>query len=37
MRDPIVMSRDLVRPVTLAGDPDVIHAQVDFDVVLEPL
>jgi len=36
-RDPIVMSRELVRPVTLAGDPDVIHAHVDFDVVLEPL
>jgi protocatechuate 3,4-dioxygenase beta subunit len=36
-RDPIVMSRDLVRPVTLAGDPGTIHANVDFDIVLEPL
>jgi protocatechuate 3,4-dioxygenase beta subunit len=36
-RDPILMSRDLVRPVTLAGDPGMIHASVDFDVVLERL
>jgi protocatechuate 3,4-dioxygenase beta subunit len=36
-RDPILISRELVRPVTLAGDPDVIHAHVDFDVILEPL
>ena len=36
-RDPIVRSRDLVRPVMLVGDPNAIHASVDFDVVLEPL
>jgi len=36
-RDPILISRELVRPVTLAGDPDAIHAHVDFDIVLEPL
>ena len=36
-RDPIVMSRDLVRPVMLVGDPGAIHASVDFDVVLERL
>jgi protocatechuate 3,4-dioxygenase beta subunit len=36
-RDPIVMSRDLVRPVMLVGDPNAIHASVDFDVVLQRL
>ena len=36
-RDPLLISRELIRPVTLAGDPDAIHAHVDFDVVLEPL
>jgi protocatechuate 3,4-dioxygenase beta subunit len=36
-RDPLLISRELIRPVTLAGDPDAIHAHVDFDVVLDPL
>ncbi len=36
-RDPLVLSRELVRPVTLSGDPKVIQAHVNFDVVLEQL
>jgi protocatechuate 3,4-dioxygenase beta subunit len=34
-RDPLVMSRELVRPVTLTGDPKAIQANVTFEVVLE--
>ena len=36
-RDPLVMSRELVRPVMLTGDPKTIQASVRFDVVLERL
>jgi protocatechuate 3,4-dioxygenase beta subunit len=36
-RDPLLQDRELVRPVTLAGDPKLIHAEVGFDLVLEPL
>jgi protocatechuate 3,4-dioxygenase beta subunit len=36
-RDPLVTSRELVRPVTLVGDPKDIHAAVTFEIVLEPL
>ena len=36
-RDPLVVSRELVRPVTLTGDPKEIHAAVDFGLVLERL
>lgn len=36
-RDPVIQSRDLVRPVTLAGDPKDIHAAVTFAIVLERL
>ena len=36
-RDPLVLSRDLVRPVTLVGDPREIEAQVSFELVLERL
>jgi protocatechuate 3,4-dioxygenase beta subunit len=36
-RDPLVMSRELVRPVTLAGDPKSIQANVNFEVVLDRL
>lgn len=36
-RDPLVMSRELVRPVMLEGDPQAIEASVRFDVVLERL
>jgi len=35
MRDPLVMSRELVRPVTLSGDPKSVQANVTFEVVLE--
>ena len=30
-------SREIVRPVTLVGDPHEIHAHVHFELVLEPL
>jgi len=33
-REPLVMSRELVRPVTLSGDPKAIHANVNFELVL---
>jgi protocatechuate 3,4-dioxygenase beta subunit len=36
-RDPLITSRELVRPVTLVGDPKDIHAAVNFEVVLETL
>jgi len=36
-RDPLAMSAELVRPVTLAGDPKSIHAKVNFELVLERL
>jgi len=36
-RDPLVLSRDLVRPVTLTGDPAQIQANVTFELVLERL
>lgn len=36
-KDPLVMSRELVRPVTLTGDPKAIQASVQFDVVLDRL
>lgn len=36
-RDPLVTSRELVRPVTLVGDPKDIHAAVKFELVLEAL
>ena len=36
-RDPLVISRELVRPVTLTGDPEAIEANVTFEVVLEAL
>ncbi len=36
-RDPLVLSRELVRPSTLTGDPQVIQAHVNFDVVLDRL
>jgi protocatechuate 3,4-dioxygenase beta subunit len=36
-RDPLVTSRELVRPVTLVGDPKDIHAAVKFELVLETL
>jgi len=36
-RDPLIHSRELVRPVVLAGDPHEIQAVVRFDLVLELL
>ena len=36
-RDPLVMSRELVRPVTISGDPNAIQANVSFELVLERL
>jgi len=36
-RDPLIQSSDLVRPVTLAGDPNEIHALVNFEIVVEQL
>jgi protocatechuate 3,4-dioxygenase beta subunit len=36
-RDPLVLSRDLVRPVLLTGDPQAIEAKVRFELVLERL
>src|SRR5439155_21899890 len=34
-REPLIMSRELVRPVTLTGDPKAIQANVTFELVLE--
>jgi len=37
-KDPLITSRELVRPVTLVGDPkDSIHAAVKFELTLEVL
>lgn len=36
-RDPLIMSRELVRPVMLTGDPKAVQANVTFEVVLERL
>jgi protocatechuate 3,4-dioxygenase beta subunit len=36
-RDPLILSRELVRPVTLSGDPKAIRANVTFETVLERL
>ena len=35
VRDPIVRSRELIRPVTIAGDPGAPRALVTFEIVLE--
>jgi len=36
-KDPLIISRELIRPVTLTGDPKIIQAAVTFDAVLERL
>ena len=36
-RDPLITSRELVRPVVIKGDPKQITAAVNFDLVLETL
>jgi len=33
-RDPLLISRELVRPVVLTGDPQDVHAAVRFELVL---
>jgi protocatechuate 3,4-dioxygenase beta subunit len=35
-RDPLIHSRELVRPVMLTGDPEEIKARVRFELCLEP-
>jgi protocatechuate 3,4-dioxygenase beta subunit len=37
VRDPLITRRELVRPVTLVGDPKDIHAAVKFELVLEAM
>ncbi len=34
-RDPLIHTRELVRPVMLTGDPKEVHAAVQFELVLE--
>jgi protocatechuate 3,4-dioxygenase beta subunit len=34
-RDPLITSRELVRPVLLAGDPGDVRAVVTFELVLD--
>jgi protocatechuate 3,4-dioxygenase beta subunit len=34
-RDPLIHSRELVRPVILTGDPQEVQAEVKFELVLE--
>jgi protocatechuate 3,4-dioxygenase beta subunit len=36
-RDPLILSPEVIRPVTLTGDPKEIAAAVNFEVVLERL
>lgn len=36
-RDPLITSRELVRPVTITGEPDSITTDVNFNLVLEAL
>ena len=36
-RDPLIQSSELVRPVTLAGDPKDVYALVNFEIVVERL
>jgi protocatechuate 3,4-dioxygenase beta subunit len=36
-RDPLITSRELVRPVVIKGDPKQIIAAVNFDIVMETL
>jgi len=36
-RDPLITSRELIRPVVIKGDPKQIIAAVNFDLVLETL
>ena len=33
-RDPVIHTAELIRPVTLSGDPGAVHAAVNFELVL---
>ena len=35
-KDPVLRSRELIRPVTIFADPQSIRAAVQFEIVLEP-
>lgn len=36
-QDPLIISRELIRPVTLSGDPNAFQANVRFEVIVERL
>jgi hypothetical protein len=36
-RDPLLQTPELVRPVILTGDPNEVHAKVQFELCLERL
>jgi len=36
-RDPLIQTPELIRPVTLAGEPNEVHAKVQFELCLERL
>jgi protocatechuate 3,4-dioxygenase beta subunit len=36
-RDPLLQTPELIRPVMLTGDPDEVHAKVQFELCLERL
>jgi protocatechuate 3,4-dioxygenase beta subunit len=36
-RDPLITSRELVRPVVIKGDPKQVMAAVNFDLVMETI
>jgi hypothetical protein len=36
-RDPVIRTPELIRPVTLLGEPEAIHAAVRFELCLERL
>jgi protocatechuate 3,4-dioxygenase beta subunit len=37
VKDPILQSRELIRPVSVYPVPDSLRADVSFEIVLEPL
>jgi protocatechuate 3,4-dioxygenase beta subunit len=36
-KDPLLQTRELIRPVSVFADPHSIHAAVLFEIVLEPV
>ena len=36
-RDPVLQTPELIRPVMLAGDPNEVHAKVQFELCIERL